>query len=144
MGEATPSDHELTKAFAREHRLRVRMDECGDAILANRGFNPKANAHLYFAGGELCAIWTDQKPIKPSRLAGLKARWSWQGDISRNGTGRRVQDNWAKGIPAEAHGYAIQLARLKRLRVLSPEERERRARLAKELGKQRQAARDSR
>ena len=108
-----PDDLALTKAFAKDYRLRLAYDDCGDLILDGR------KGHLYFADGELCAMWTDASPIEPTKLKRL-GRWSWHG----LGLGARVQDAWVKGIPPESYTLAIRLAGCKRQRTLSPEHRQ--------------------
>jgi hypothetical protein len=133
-GAADP-DLALSKTFAKQQRLRLTRDECGDPIFQGR------KGHLYFAAGELCAIWTDAKPIKPARLQALNPRWSWQGDVSGWGTGARVQDAWVKGIPLEFSAAAIRLAGCKLKRIPTQENLDRlarmRARIAKPHGPER-------
>jgi hypothetical protein len=58
-----------------------------------------------------------------SNLATLGGSF-WQGNISPDAKGRRVQDAWVKGIRPEAFEQAIRLVGAKRRRVLSPAQRE--------------------
>jgi hypothetical protein len=60
--------------------------------------------------------------MNKSRLAELGGR-IWQGDISADVKGRRVQDSWVRGIRPEAYELAIRLVGAKRRRVMSPAQR---------------------
>ena len=104
------------QSFADRHRLKTSRDECGDLIVRGK------RGHLYSDGGEICAMWTDAPPMKPSRLATLGGRL-WQGDIGRGANGRRVQDAWVRGIQPEAYKLAIGLVCAKHRRVMSPAQR---------------------
>jgi hypothetical protein len=42
------------ESCARERRLRIRLDECGDRII------PGKRGHLYFDGGVLCLMVTER------------------------------------------------------------------------------------
>jgi hypothetical protein len=99
--------------FAEQHRLRVRLDECGDKII------PGKRGHLYIAGGELCLMVTDGTVAKSSRWKDLAARSLWLGDISPNAKGVRVQDVKVEGIPWENWAQAVKLAKVRQRRVLS-------------------------
>jgi hypothetical protein len=101
--------------FAEEHKLKVTRDECGDEIILGR------HGQLYTDDGELCAVWTDARPIKRDKLVALGGRM-WQGDVSLK-NGRRVQDAWVKGIQPKAYTAAIRLVGAAAKRELSPEHR---------------------
>jgi hypothetical protein len=99
--------------FAEEHKLRISRDERGDAVIYGK------RGHLYVDAGVVCAMWTDATPINKSRLAELDGTF-WQGDISLDAKGRRVQDAWVRGIRPEAYELAIRLVGAKRRKVMSP------------------------
>ncbi|MGI9069857.1 MAG: hypothetical protein ACR2JB_00655 [Bryobacteraceae bacterium] len=99
--------------FAEQHRLRIRLDECGDRII------PGKRGQLYIAGGELCLMATDGRVSTPARWKELNARRLWLGDISVNAKGVRVQDVKAESIPWENWRLAVKLARVKQRRVAS-------------------------
>jgi hypothetical protein len=103
------------QAFARRYRLKIRHDECHDAIL------PGKRGHLYFAGGELCLMACDGSVAKPTRWKALNAGRLWLGDISPNAKGRRVQDVKVEGIPESSYKLAIRLAGCKARKKFSPE-----------------------
>jgi hypothetical protein len=71
-----PED-DLLKHFARKHRLRVRLDECGDLIIPGR----RGQSQLYFAGEELCLMVIDGPVVKPSRWESLGGKL-WLGTVS--------------------------------------------------------------
>ena len=99
--------------FAREHRLKITRDECGDAIIGGR------RGQLYSDGLLLCAMWIDAPPMKKSRLEELGGKLSI-GDISPHPeTGRRVQDVKVIGILSDRHNQAIRMVGAKRKRILS-------------------------
>ena len=102
--------------FATQQDLKVTRDGCGDSIIRGK------RSHLFMDAGELCAMWTDAPAMRASRLAALGGRW-WQGDISFDGTGRRVQDAWVRGMSRDKIGDAIRLVGAKRKRKLSPAQR---------------------
>jgi hypothetical protein len=104
------------KRFADEHKLSISQDDCGDDVIRGK------HGHLYVDAGVVCAIWTNATPMKPSSLATLGGLF-WQGNISPDAKGRRVQDAWVKGIRPEAFEQAIRLVGAKRRRVLSPAQR---------------------
>jgi hypothetical protein len=91
------------ETFARQHRLKVRRDECNDQIIQGR------RGHLYFDGGEFCLMVLDGKPAIRSKWEALVGSL-WMGDTSKNAQGRRVQDVKITGIPLEnarlESGYA--------------------------------------
>ena len=103
--------------FAEQFRLRITRDECGDKII------PGKRGHLYFAGGELCAMVIDGAPAKRSRWEALGGRL-WLGDISPDEAGRRVQDVKVENIPLKDAQAAINMVRCRQKRVLSAEELE--------------------
>jgi hypothetical protein len=103
--------------FAEQFRLRITRDECGDKII------PGKRGHLYFAGGELCAMVIDGAPAKRSRWEALGGRL-WLGDVSPNQAGRRVQDVKVGAIPPQKAQAAIEMVRCRQKRVLSAEELE--------------------
>src|SRR5579864_9102039 len=115
--------HEKRKAmtiqqFAKDHRLRVRLDACGDPVI----YGSDAGAgerQLYFDGGQLCLMVLDGVRLESQRWKALG--WKlWLGTASPGGPGRRwVQDVKITGIPLENAELAIRLARVKRIRVLS-------------------------
>ena len=102
--------------FADGYKLKISRDDCGDAVICGK------RGKLYVDAGLVCAMWDDATPMKPSNLAKLGGSL-WQGDISPDAKGRRVQDAWVKGIRPEAFKQAIQLVGAKRRRVLSPAQR---------------------
>jgi hypothetical protein len=102
--------------LAEEHKLKISRDECGEVIVAGK------RGHLYIDGGELCAMWTDARPMNQSRLANLGGTL-WQGDIGRDANGRRVQDAWVRGIRPESYKLAIRLVGAKSRRTVSPAQR---------------------
>ena len=102
--------------FAEEYKLRISRDECGDAVIRGK------HGHIYVDAGVVCAMWTDATPMNKSRLVKLGATF-WQGDISLDAKGRRVQDAWVQGIPPESYQLAIRLVGAKRRRVMSPAQR---------------------
>ena len=114
--------------FAEEHRLKISRDECGEVIIRGK------RGQFYGDGVTICAMWTDAPPLKPFRLAQLGGT-PWQGDISHDAKGRRVQDAWVRGIRPEAYKLAIRLVAAKPRRVMSPARLEalRKARLASPL-----------
>jgi hypothetical protein len=106
----------MIQHFAEKHKLKVSRDECGDAIIRGK------RGHLYVDGGALCAMWTDAPPMKQSRFEALGGTF-WQGEISRNAKGRRVQDAWVRGIRPGAYNLAIRIVGAKARRVMSPGQR---------------------
>ena len=110
------------KSFARQYRLRIRRDECGDPIIPGR----RGQSQLYFAGSDgLCLMVLDGPRVKRSRWHALGGKL-WLGDISAG-----VQDVKITNIPMENARLAIRLARVKPVRVVSEAQREvlRRARM---------------
>ena len=101
--------------FAKDYRLKVRLDECGDAIIPGR------RGQLHFDRGELCLMMLDARPVKTSRLDSLIGPGGsvWQGDKSPNADGRRVQDVEIRGIAPAKYREAIRIAGVKLRRVLS-------------------------
>jgi hypothetical protein len=79
-------------------------------------------------------MWTDAPPMQQSRLEQLGGT-VWQGDISQDAKGRRVQDAWVRGIRPEAYKLAIRLVGAKPRRAMSAGQREalQKARLASPL-----------
>jgi hypothetical protein len=57
--------------------------------------------------------------MNKSRLVKLGGPF-WQGYISADAKGRRLQDTWVRGIRPEAYELAIRLVGAKRRRVMSP------------------------
>jgi hypothetical protein len=104
------------KRFADEHKVRISQDDCGDDVIRGK------HGHLYVDAGVVCGMWTNATPMKPSNLATLGGSF-WQGNISTDAKGRRVQDAWVTGIRPEAFKQAIRLVGVKRRRVLSPAQR---------------------
>lgn len=103
--------------FAKEHRLKITRDECGDAIICGR------RGHLYFDDSLLCAMFIDAPPMKKNRLEELGGRL-WMGDISPHPrTGRRVQDVKVIGILADKQKQVIRLVGAKQKRILSDAQR---------------------
>jgi len=96
----------MLKRFANEYRLNLRADECGDRVIPGR------RGHLWFDGPELCLTILDGPPISAKRLKDLVGSTGsvWQGSISRNDHGRRVQDAEVRGIPPERYREAIRIA----------------------------------
>jgi hypothetical protein len=118
------------KAFAKRYRLKVREDECGDAIIPGRFRGADNGRHLYFAGEELCLMVVDGLVTKRTRWESLGARKLWLGTISvgmlnakmRN---EKVQDVKVEGIPEASYKLAIRLAGCKAKQTLSPKQLER-------------------
>lgn len=106
------------ETFAEQFRLKITRDECNDKIIRGR------RGHLYADAGRICAMWIDAPPMNKSTIASLKAKSSWQGDVSANDQGSRAQDAWAKDIPPETWPLAIRLAGIKRRRIMSPAQQE--------------------
>jgi hypothetical protein len=102
--------------FAEEHNLRISPDERSDAVIRGK------HGHIYVDAGMVCAIWVDAAPMNKSRLVKLGGT-IWQGDISTDAKGRRVQDAWVQGIRPDAYELAIRLVGAKRRRVMSPAQR---------------------
>jgi hypothetical protein len=75
-------------------------------------------AHLYLDDDQLCAIWTDARPMTRATLAKLGGQL-WQGDVSRDGRGRRIQDAWVKGVLPGQVPLALRLIGAKRKRRVS-------------------------
>jgi hypothetical protein len=98
--------------LAERYRAPIRRDECGDQII------PGKRGHLYSDGDEVCAMWTDARPMMRSSLAELGGKL-WQGDISPDRYGRRVQDAWVRGILLDKVPLALRLIGAKRRRILS-------------------------
>src|SRR5215472_2047717 len=71
------ADERALKAFAREFRLKVRLDECGDPIIPGR----RGQSQLYFASGELCLMVIDGPVAKPSRWQTLGGKL-WLGTVN--------------------------------------------------------------
>jgi len=105
------------KSFAARHRLKVRLDECGDQVI------PGKRGHMYFDDNQLCLMVTDGAPAHQSRWAALGGKL-WMGDIGSTGRGHRVQDVKITGIPPENAKAAIRIIRARAKRLLSPEERQ--------------------
>ena len=112
-----PRCHDMTtEELAAKHRLKTTRDECGDSIISGR------RGHLYCDDGQVCAMWVDTKPILKKRLVELGGR-VWQGDISLDGRGHRVQDARVKGISLDKVPLALRLLGAKPLRILSEAQR---------------------
>lgn len=96
----------MLERFANEYRLKIRRDECGDKVIPGR------RGHLWFDGPELCLTIIDGPPILAKRLKALVGSTGsvWQGTISRNDHGRRVQDDEVRGIRPERYREAIRIA----------------------------------
>jgi hypothetical protein len=105
------------KQFAERYNLKTSRDECGDAIIRGR------LGHLYVDDGQLCAMWTDARPMSRFRLAALGGR-PRQGDKTPVANGKYVQDTWVRGIDPEAYRQAIALVGAKERRVMSPAQRD--------------------
>jgi len=101
-----------TEELAAKNRLKTTRDECGDSII------PGKRGHLYCDDGQVCAMWVNAKPILKTRLVQLGGK-IWQGDISFDGRGHRVQDARVKGISLDKVPLALQLAGAKPRRNLS-------------------------
>jgi hypothetical protein len=101
--------------FATAYRLRVSRDACGDPIIQGK------RGHLYFDGEKLCAMFIDTPVIARRRLLAVAGAQGslWLGDISRDRTGRRVQDIELRGIPPDKYHAAIQIVGAKPKRILS-------------------------
>jgi hypothetical protein len=104
------------ETFAREHRLKVQRDACGDPVIY--GTSHQGEYQLYFDAGELCLMVLDGRVVKRGRWEALGGKL-WLGDISADREGRRAQDVKVTGIPLAHAGAAIRMARVKRKRLLS-------------------------
>ena len=102
--------------FAETFHLRVVRDECGDKII------PGKRGHLYFSGGDLCAMVIDGPPLHRKRWEVLGGKL-WLGDTSLDKNAQRVKDVKIEGIPIENARAAIKLVRIRPKRVLSAEQR---------------------
>jgi hypothetical protein len=100
--------------FAKSHRLKIHMDECGNRIIPGR----RGNSHLYFDDDQLCLIVLDGPVAIRSRWQALGGQL-WLGDIAAG-----LQDVKVTGIPLANAKLAIQLARVKRKRLLSEKQRQ--------------------
>jgi hypothetical protein len=105
-----------TEELAAKHRLTTTTDECGDSII------PGKRGHLYCDNEKVCAMWVDRKPILKTRLVELGGSF-WQGAISLEGRGHRVQDACVKGISLDRIPLALRLLGAKRRRTLSEAQR---------------------
>ena len=96
----------MLKRFANEYRLKIRADECGDPVIPGR------RGHLWFDGPELCLTIIDGPPILAKRLKDLVGSSGsvWQGDVSLDERGRRVQDAEVRRIRPECYREAIKIA----------------------------------
>jgi hypothetical protein len=96
-------------AFARRHKLKVRRDECGDAIIPGR----RGQSQLYFDNGQLCLLVIAGRPAIRSRWEILGGKL-WLGEISSG-----VQDVKITGIAREQETAAIRMALVKPRRTMS-------------------------
>jgi len=128
------------EAFAKQHRLKIRLDACGDPVIYGSG-RGAAERQLYFDKGELCLMILDGGLVKRGRWQELGAEPAklWLGDISREGS-QGVQDVKITGIPLTRARLAIRLARVKLKRVMSDAQA---AAAAAALAKARGASRDA-
>ena len=76
------------KRFADKYKLKISRDDCGDAVIRGK------HGHIYVDTGMVCAMWVDAAPMNKSRLVKLGGTF-WQGDISTDVKGRRLQDTWS-------------------------------------------------
>jgi hypothetical protein len=105
--------------FARQYRLHVHLDECGDKIIPGR----RGASQLYFDGPELCLMVLDGPPANRSRWVALGGKL-WLGEISPSQkTGPKVQDVKTIGIPLANAKAAIRMARVKPKRIMSEAQR---------------------
>lgn len=119
------------ETFARKYRLKIRHPpgdggERGDPLIAGAiraRDGVKCERQLYFDDEALCLMIVDGAPVARRRWEALGGRL-WMGEISRDSTGRRVQDVRLIDIPLAHAGLAIRLAQAKRGQVLSDAERE--------------------
>jgi hypothetical protein len=107
--QETPIAVELM-VFARNFRLKIRRDECGDPVIPGR------RGHLYFDAGRLCLMMIDAPPVQKNRLQALVGPDGsvWRGDVSLNRDRHRVQDVEVKGIRPSRYREAIRIAGVKR------------------------------
>ena len=121
--------------FADQYRLKLGRDECGEKVIPGRC------GHLWFDGPDLCLTIIDGPPIRKSRLEDLIGPDGsvWQGEISPDHRGRRVQDAEVRGIRLERYRQAIRLVGCKPKRVLSEAQQAvlKRARAASRIAKPR-------
>jgi hypothetical protein len=111
--KANNGEQMTLQRFAEEYKLRISRDECGDAVIRGK------HGHIYVDTGTVCAMWVGATPMNKSRLVKLGGTF-WQGDISTDAKGRRIQDTWVQGIRPESYHLAIRLVGAKRRRVMSP------------------------
>lgn len=112
--------------FAKQHRLKIRRvkgdgSDSGDprisgAVRARDGAG--CDRQLYFNDGALCLMIIDGAPIAQRSWAALGGKL-WLGDISRDSSGRKVQDVRVANIPLANAELAIRLVRAKRKRIFS-------------------------
>jgi hypothetical protein len=119
---ASPAEALTLDSFARQFRLRIRRDECGDPILPGK---PKCGkSQLYVADSDgLCLMILDGPIANRSRWQAIGGKL-WLGDISPDKHGRRVQDVKITHIPLENAPLAIRMARVPIRRKLSEAQRE--------------------
>jgi hypothetical protein len=104
--------------FAKQFRVRITRDECGDYIIPGKG-----GGHLYFSDSELCLMVLDGAVANRRRWEALGGKL-WTGETSHTAKGRRVQDVKIEGIPIENAAAAIRMVRVRPKRILSTEARE--------------------
>jgi hypothetical protein len=110
------------ETFAEKNRLKIRLDECGDAIIPGR-----RGGHLYLDDDKVCLMVVDGHLRIPAKWEALEAESLWLGSISRlPDSNRGVQDVKATGIPEAKWKHAIRMAGVIPKRVLSEAELEKR------------------
>ena len=106
------------QSFARQYRLKIRLDECGDPVIPGR----RGQSQLYFDGDQLCLMVIDGRRVLRPRWEALGGKL-WIGEKSRSGSGW-IQDVKVTSIPLENAPLAIKLARVMKKRNISEEQRQ--------------------
>jgi len=114
--------------FAQKYGLHLNRQpgdgsDMGDlAVYAGTRNHPDFRRQLYFDDGELCLMVIDGPLLVPRKWQSLGGKL-WLGDISREASGRGIQDVKITGIPLANAKAAIRLVRATRVRVLSESHR---------------------
>lgn len=101
--------------FAKENKLKITKDECGDQIIRAK------QGHLYFDDSLLCYMALDYRGrIEPLQNLGGSF---WAGDIFTTPRNSKVRDIKVVGIDPKNWSKALTLFKVRRRKVLSPEHR---------------------
>ena len=102
--------------IAKEHRVRITRDECGDRIIAGK------RGQVYVDEGKTCLMLLDAPHVQAARLLALGGK-VWQGDRSPNSKGRIVQDARVQDIADDKIGVALRIVGVKKIREMSEAQR---------------------